>query len=96
MCVQGTVAKSSVEKVPLGKMPLMDLPFKRAAVHSIGPIKSARDKEHLYVLALADYVTRYPDIVSLKSINTKILAEAFLNLYSQVGIQEEVLSDLGT
>ena len=36
------------------------------------------------------------EAVSLKNIDTETVAEALLDLYSQVGIPEEVLSDLGT
>ena len=74
----------------------MDLPFKRVAVDLIGPITPAIDKGHQYVLTLVDYATRYPEAVPLKSINTETVAEALLDLYSRVGIPEEVLSDLGT
>ena len=39
---QRTVSKGRVARVPLGKMPLMDLPFKRVAVDFIGPITTPR------------------------------------------------------
>ena len=93
---QRTVSKGRVAKVPLGKMPLMDLPFKRVAVDLIGPIMPASDKGHRYVLTLVDYATRYPEAVPLKNIDTETVAEALLDLYSRIGIPEEVLSDLGT
>ena len=93
---QRTVSKGSVTKVPLGKMPLMELPFKRVAVDLIGPITTASDKGHRYVLTLVDYATRYPEAVPLKNVDTETVAEALLDLYSRVGIPEEVLNDLGT
>ena len=43
-----------------------------------------------------DYATRYPEAVPLKNIDTETVAEALLDLYSRVGISEEVLSDLMT
>ena len=93
---QRTVSKGRVAKVPLGKMSLMDLPFKGVAMDLIGPITPASDKGHRYVLTLVDYATRYPEAVPLKNINTETGAEALLDLHSRVGIPEEVLSDLGT
>ena len=93
---QRTVTKGSVTKAPLGKMPLIDMPFKRVAVDLIGPIAPASDKGHRYVLTLVDYATRYPEAVPLKNIDTETVAEALLDLYSRLGIPEEVLSDLGT
>ena len=80
----------------MGKMPLMDLPFKRMAVNLIGPITPESDKGHRYVLTLVDYATRYPEAVPLKNIDIETVAEALLDLYSRVGIPEEVLSNLGT
>ena len=77
-------------------MPLMDLSFKRVAVDLIVPITPASDKGHRYVLTLMDYATRYPEAVPLKNIDTETVAEALLDLYSRVGIPEEVLCDLGT
>ena len=74
----------------------MDLPFKRVAVDLIGPITPANDKGHRYVLTQGDYATHYPKAVPLKNIDIETVAEALLDLYSRVGISEEVLSDLGT
>ena len=93
---QRTVLKENVTKVPLGKMPLMDLPFKRVTEDLIGPIMPASNKGHRYVLNLVDYVTRYPEAMSLKNIDTETVAEALLDLYSRVGIPEGVLGDLKT
>ena len=88
---QKTLSKGRVAKVPLGKIPLMDLPFKRVAVDLIGLITPESDKGLRYVFTLVDYATRYPEAVPLKNIDTETVAEALLDLYSQVGIPEEVL-----
>ena len=93
---QRTVSKGSVANAPLEKIPLMDLPFKRVAVNLIGPITPASDKGHRYVLTLVDYATRYPEAMPLKNIDNETVTEALLDLYSRVGISEEILSDLGT
>ena len=77
---QRTVSKGRVGKVSLGKMPLMDLPFKRVAVDLIDPITPASDKGDRYVLTLVDYATRYPEAVPLKNIDTETVAEALLDL----------------
>ena len=58
----------------------------------IGPIMPASDKGHRYVLTLEDYATCYPEAVPLNNIDTETVAEALLDLYSRVGILEEVLS----
>ena len=74
---QRTVSKGNVTKVPLGKMPLMDLPFKRVTKDLIGPITPASDKGHRYMLNLVDYATRYPEAMSFKNIDTETVQKHF-------------------
>ena len=93
---QRTVKRGSVRKVPLGSMPLIDTPFKRVAVDIVGPIAPPSEAGHRYILTLIDYATRYPEAVPLKKITTEAVAEALLDIYSRVGIPEEVLPDQGT
>ena len=93
---QRTVKRGSVRKVPLGSMPLIDTPFKRVAVDIVGPIAPTSEAGHRYILTLVDYATRYPEAVPLKKITTEAVAEALLDIYSRVGIPEEVLTDQGT
>ena len=93
---QKTTAKESVSRVPLGDMPLIDMPFRRVAVDLVGPISPPSEKGHRYILTLVDYATRYPEAVPLKNIETETVAQALMDMYSRLGIPEEVLSDLGT
>ena len=93
---QKTTAKGSVPRVPLGDMLLIDMPFRRVAVDLVGPISPPSEKGHRYILILVDYATRYPEAVPLKNIETETVAEALLDMYSRLGIPEEVPSDLGT
>ena len=85
--------EGSVKKVPLGSMPLIDTPFKRVAVDIVGPIAPPSEAGHRYILTLVDYATRYPEAVPLKKITTEAVAVALLDIYSRVGIPEEVLTD---
>ena len=74
MC-QRTVKRGSVKKVPLGSMPLIDTPFKRVVVDTVGPIAPPSEAGHRYILTLVDYATRYPEAVPLKKITTEVVAE---------------------
>ena len=47
-------------------------------------------------LTLVDFATRYPEAVPLKTIDTETVAEALVNIFSRLGVPEEILSDLGT
>ena len=93
---QKTVDRGTVARAPLSEMPLIDTPFKRVAVDLVGPITPASKREHRYILILVDYATRCPEAMPLKNIDTETVAEALLDMYSRLGIPEEVLSDQGT
>ena len=92
---QKMVNKGSVPKVPPQKMPLTDMPFKRVAIDLIGPISPPSKEGHGYILTLMDYTMHYPEAVPLKKIDTKTVAEALVDIFSRLGIPEEILSDLG-
>ena len=93
---QKMVNKGSVPKVLLEKMPLIDMPFKRVAIDLIGPISPPSKEGHRYILTLVDDTTRYPEAVPLKNIDTETVAEALVDIFSRLGIPEDILSDLGT
>ena len=95
MC-QRTSEKGRVTKVPLGKMPLIEVPFQRIAIDLVGPIAPPSARGHRYILTIVDYATRYPEAVPLKNITTIDVAEALLGVFSRVGFPLEMLSDLGT
>lgn len=93
---QKVVPKGKVGKVPLGSMPLIDTPFKRVAVDIIGPIEPMSDDKNRYILTLVDYATRYPEAIALPSIETERISEALLEMFSRVGVPEEIVTDRGT
>jgi hypothetical protein len=93
---QKTVPRGKVSRIPLGEMPLIDVPFKRVAVDLVGPIQPVTDMGRRYILTLVDYATRYPEAVALKRIDTETVAEALVDMYARVGVPEEILTDMGT
>ena len=92
---QGTAKKGNVKKVPLGSMPLIDMPFKVVEVDIDGLKLSPSEAGHRYILTLVNYGTgcKHPEAVPLKKITTEAVAEALLDIYSCVGIPEEVWTD---
>ena len=90
---QRIIQKGRVTKVSLGKMPLIDTPFKRVSVDVVGPIKPHSDKKSRYILTMIDYATRYPEAVALPSIVMERVAEALVEMFSRVGIPDEMLTD---
>ena len=78
------------------KMPLTDTPFKRVALDIVGPIKPHSDKKSRYMLTMTDYATRYPEAVALPSIEIERVADALAEMFSRVGIPDEMLTDCGS
>ena len=93
---QRTVCKGRIPKVPLGKMPVIDIPFLRVAVDLVGPIKPVTANKNRYILTIVDYATRYPEAVALPNIETSTVAEAMVEVFCRVGVPQEILSDRGT
>ena len=93
---QRTVPKGRVTKAPLGKMPLIETPFQRVAIDLVGPIAPITEKGNRYILTLVDYATRYPEATALKNIEAETVAEALVNMFTRIGVPEEVLSDQGS
>ena len=90
---QRTIPKGKIVKAPLGKMPRIDVPFRRVATDLIGPLKPVAYNKNRYILTLVDYATRYPEALPLASIDTETVAEALVSIFSPVGIPNEVLTE---
>lgn len=93
---QRTLPNGRVSKVPLVKMPLIDVPFKRVAVDIVGPLHPPTDKGNRFILTLIDYASRYPEAIALPGIDTERVAEALVEIYSRIGVPEEMLTDMGS
>ncbi|KAL1259084.1 hypothetical protein QQF64_009661 [Cirrhinus molitorella] len=61
----------------------------------VGPLEKS-SAGHRYILVVSDYTTRYPEAFPLRSITTPKIIHALVQLFSRVGIPEEILTDQGT
>ena len=61
----------------------------------MGPITPPSKSGNRYILTVVDHSTRYPEAVAVKKVDAVTIAEAFLGIWSRVGIPGEVLSDQG-
>lgn len=93
---QKTAPRGKIGKAPMVQMPIISEPLARVAIDLVGPIRPASSRGHKYILTLIDMVTRFPEAVPLRNINTVTVAEALLSIFSRVGIPKEILSDRGT
>ena len=93
---QKTIDKGKITKVPLERMPLIDVPFKRVVVDIVGKIHPTTESGKRYILTMVDVALRYPDAVALKSISTEDVAEGLVSMFSRLGVPQEILSDQGS
>lgn len=93
---QRSTPKGYTKKVPLGQMPPISTVFKRVAVDIIGPIKPMSENKNQYVLVAIDYATRYPEAVALRDIRANTVAEALWEMWTRLGIPDEVITDQGS
>ncbi|KAK7095859.1 hypothetical protein V1264_005220 [Littorina saxatilis] len=93
---QRTTPKGNLRKVPLGHMPIIDEAFRRVAVDIVGPIIPMSAQGNRFILVMVDFATRYPEAVPLRNIDTVSVAEALWQMWTRVGVPEEVLTDRGT
>ena len=61
----------------------------------VGPLPKSRSG-HRYILVVCDYATRYPEAITLKSIEAERVAEELLKLLARVGLPKEILTDQGS
>ena len=93
---QRTFQKGRVTKVPLGRLPLIDTPFKRVAVDIVGPIEPRWNNRSRYILTMMNYATCYPEAIALTSIETERVADALVEMFSRVSVPDEMLTDCGS
>lgn len=48
------------------------------------------------MLTLVDYATRYPEAVALKVIETERVAEALVDIFSRIGVPQEMITAMGS
>ncbi len=92
---QKTSVVSQRGRAPLYPLPVISTPFRRITMDIVGPLEKS-SAGHQYILVICDYATRYPEAFPLRSINTPRIIQALVQLFSRVGIPEEVLTDQGT
>ena len=60
----------------------------------VGPLPKSRSGKR-FVLVVCDYATRYPEAVALRSIDAEHIAEELVQIFSRVGVPQEILTDQG-
>ncbi|XP_062589077.1 uncharacterized protein LOC134250727 [Saccostrea cucullata] len=94
ICQKGT-PKGRTPKAPLIPIPPIEEPFSRIAIDFVGPLPLT-EKKNRYILVCMDYSTRYPEAFPLKNQEAETVANTLIELFSRVGVPNEILSDQGT
>ena len=92
---QRTIPKGRCGKTPLVAMPIIGEPFARVAIDLVGPLPMS-GRKYRWILTLVDCATRYPEAIPMKGIDTIECAEELVNIFSRIGIPQEILSDRGS
>lgn len=61
----------------------------------VGPLER-KQAGHQYILVICDYATRYPEAFPLRKVPARTITTVLLQLFSRVGIPQEILTDQGT
>ncbi|XP_039862407.1 uncharacterized protein LOC120718122 [Simochromis diagramma] len=94
VCQKTCLARKS-DRALLQPLPIISTPFRRIAMDIVGPlVKSSRG--HQYILVVCDYATRFPEAFPLRALTAPNVLRALVQLFSRVGIPDEILTDQGT
>lgn len=85
----GTRVVLQQRKAPLYPLPMISAPFRCIAMDTVGPFKKS-SAGHQYILVLSDYAARYSEAFPLWSITTPKIIHALIQLYSRLGMPEEI------
>lgn len=61
----------------------------------MGPLVKS-SSGYQYILVICDYAARFPESFPLRTITAPAVLRALLQLFSRVGIPDEILTDQGT
>jgi transposase InsO family protein len=87
--------KMKADRAPLRPTEVICDPFRKIAIDIVGELPKS-SSGYKYILTIVDYATRYPEAIPLRSINSKVIADALIQFFSRVGIPEELVSDQGS
>ena len=76
-------------------MPIIGKSFEWIAMDITGPLPKTTSG-HQYILVISDYATRFPEAYPLMRFTAISVTDKLIDLFSRVGIPNEILTDQGT
>ena len=92
---QKTCSARKSDRAFLQPLPVISTPFRRIAMDIVGPLVKSSGG-HQYILVVCDYATRFPEAFPLRTITAPAVLRVLIQLFSRVGIPDEILTDQGT
>ena len=92
---QKAAKRRATEKVPLVPLPVIEVPFERVVIDMVRPLPRTK-RGNRYVLVLCDFATRYPEAIPVRSIESTVITEELMTIFSRVVMPRELLSDQRT
>ncbi|KAK7880009.1 hypothetical protein WMY93_033328 [Mugilogobius chulae] len=92
---QKTCPVRKSDRAFLQPLPVISTPFRRIAMDIVGPLVKS-SSGHQYILVISDYATRFPEAFPLRTITAPAVLRALIQLFSRVGLPDEILTDQGT
>ena len=93
MCQTRNVDSSG--KAPMVSIPIKSSPWSRVACDVVGPLRPTARKNR-FLLVFCDYFSKWPEVFAVSNIETKTVADKFLELVARHSCPEQLLTDEGT
>lgn len=88
--------KHMKRKAPLQPLPIVDEPFKRLIMDTVGPLHTCPKSGNRFILTLIDQSSHYPIAIPLKDHKASTVCTALMEVFSNFGFPIEIQSDKGT
>ena len=76
-------------------LPIVSEPFSGIAMDIVEPLPCTKLGKR-YILIIRDYATRYLEDIPLSSIDAEHVAEKLIQVFSRMGVPQEILTDQGS
>ncbi len=83
------------KRAPMVERPILSEPFEAVAVDIVGPFPPSKGKFR-YLLTSICMATRWPDVVLLKTVTAKAVADGLVQIFGRTGLPYVLLSDNGS
>ncbi len=87
--------KGGQRKAVMVERPVLSQPFEQISLDLVGPLPKGKGGAR-FILTAACMATSWPEAIVLKSITAKSVAESVIDIFSRMGLPQQILTDRGT